>query len=336
MPAIQPSPQGSLANNLGTMGHDRVDSRHDAGDGRGYDQHRLAGHADPGQRQALVDDFADLRHADARNRSPVEARQHRPHQRRPVDGKLHPGLVPEERLDVGHRGNDRFSLLCDGFALVAEHVLHVQHPLHGPRDLLGGERLGHVVASAEAHRRGRVGDAGITGDDQHRNVRLLLAEPFEELDSIHVGHLDVQEDDRVVVFRSLDEALPRDRCWFRPGTLVARRFAGRPGTRLPRRPPPAICVRRPWFVPLCRRVALFGRAGWHGQLRATATNCQERSAQTNGFSDMPSARPAVAPDGSNRVQWVSRNGRSVGRIRADACRMPSKRPAKARTCAGGV
>ena len=191
------------------MAHEWVDSRHNAGDRRGHDQHGFAGNADSGQRQALVDDFTDPRHADAGNRSPVETREHHPHQCRPVKGKLHPGLIPEKRLDVCHRGNDGFPFLRDGFPFVVEYVLHVQHPLHGPRDLLGGERFGHVVASAEAHRRGRVRNAGITGNNQHGNVRLFLAEPFQELDSIHVGHLDVQEDDCVVVFRSLDEALPR-------------------------------------------------------------------------------------------------------------------------------
>ena len=110
-------PAGIACQQLGTMGHQRVDFRHDAGDWRGYDQHGFAGHADPGQRQALVDDFADPRHADARNRSPVEARQHRPHQRRPVDGKLHPGLIPEERLDVGHRGQRRLLFPARRFPL---------------------------------------------------------------------------------------------------------------------------------------------------------------------------------------------------------------------------
>ena len=254
-------PAGIACQYLRAMGHDRVDSRHHAGDWRGYDQHRFAGHADPGQRQALVDHFTDPRHADARDRSPAEAREHGPRQRRSVNGKLHPGLVPEERLEVGHRGHDGFSLLSDAFALVAEHVLHVQHPLHGPRDLLGGERLGHVVAGPEAHRRGRVGDAGITGDDQHRNVRLLLAEPFEELDSIHVGHLDVQQDDCVVVFRSLDQALPGVRVGFDlkslsredPPTGLAHDF---------------LVVHHQQFallghglVPCFRRMAMFGRAG---------------------------------------------------------------------------
>ncbi len=196
------------------MGEQRVDFRHDAGDRRRDDRYRFAGQVDARQRQPLVDDFADLRHAHARNRGPVEAGEHRPHQRRPVDGKLHPGLIPEERLHVGHRVDHGRPFLRDRFTFVVEHVLHIQHPLHAPGNLLGGERFGHIVASAEAHCRGRVGDAGIPGNDQHGNIGLLLTEAFEELNSIHVGHLDVQKDDCVVIFRSMHEALPRIRMGF--------------------------------------------------------------------------------------------------------------------------
>ena len=94
------------------------------------------------------------------------------------------------------------------FAVPLGHAPRGQHALHGRGDFLGRERFGHIVARPQTHRRRGVGNAGVAGNDQHRNFRLRLPQLLQKLNAIHVGHLDVQQDDLVFLLRGQREALP--------------------------------------------------------------------------------------------------------------------------------
>ena len=187
--------------------HDVVHCHHNAGDRRRDDQRLFGGCRHAGQRQTLVDHFADTRQSDRGDRSPAESRQHRTYARRSVDLHPHPGFIPKQRRGVRF-GGQCFAVRRRSLALAGRHLVRAQHPLHGPGDLLGRERLGHVVAGPQPHRRRGIGNAGIARNDQHRNVGLLLSQLFQELDPVDIGHLDVQQNDRVILLGCPRKTLP--------------------------------------------------------------------------------------------------------------------------------
>ena len=61
------------------------------------------------------------------------------------------------------------------------------------------ERLGHVVVGAEAEAAHLVLDAGEAGEDQDRRLHLGDAKRAEHFVAAHVGQVQIQEDDIVVV-----------------------------------------------------------------------------------------------------------------------------------------
>ena len=61
------------------------------------------------------------------------------------------------------------------------------------------EWLGHVVIGAEAETLDLVLDAGEAGEDQDRRLHLGDAQAPQHLETRHVGQIQVQQDDVVVV-----------------------------------------------------------------------------------------------------------------------------------------
>ena len=61
------------------------------------------------------------------------------------------------------------------------------------------ERLGHVVVGAEAEALDLVLDAGEAGEDQDRRLDLGDAQELQHLVARHVGQVQVEQDDVVVV-----------------------------------------------------------------------------------------------------------------------------------------
>jgi hypothetical protein len=61
------------------------------------------------------------------------------------------------------------------------------------------ERLGHVVVGAKAKSFDLVLDAGQAGEDQDRRLHLGDAQAAQDLEARHVGQVQVQQDDVVVV-----------------------------------------------------------------------------------------------------------------------------------------
>jgi hypothetical protein len=61
------------------------------------------------------------------------------------------------------------------------------------------ERLGHVVVGTEAETFDLVLDAGKPGQDQDRRLDLRDPQAAEDLETRHVGKIQVEEDDVVIV-----------------------------------------------------------------------------------------------------------------------------------------
>jgi len=61
------------------------------------------------------------------------------------------------------------------------------------------ERLGHVVVGAEAETFDLVLDAGQAGEDQDRRLHFGDAQGAQDLEARHVGQVQVQQNDVVVV-----------------------------------------------------------------------------------------------------------------------------------------
>ena len=61
------------------------------------------------------------------------------------------------------------------------------------------ERLGHIIVGAEAQRLDLGFDNGVTGEDQDRRLHLGDAQGLEDLKAAHVGQLQVQNDNVVVI-----------------------------------------------------------------------------------------------------------------------------------------
>ncbi len=61
------------------------------------------------------------------------------------------------------------------------------------------EWLGHVVVGAEAETLDLVLDAGEAGEDQDRRLHLGDAQRAQHLEARHVGQVQVEQDDVVVV-----------------------------------------------------------------------------------------------------------------------------------------
>ena len=97
--------------------------------------------------------------------------------------------------------------------------------MHGLRDFFRREGLGHIVGSPQANRRRRVRNAGIARHENHGHIGLLLPQGFEESNSIHGRHLDVQEDGTVVVLLGQAQTLAGIAALLNLKTLAAENAA---------------------------------------------------------------------------------------------------------------
>jgi hypothetical protein len=69
------------------------------------------------------------------------------------------------------------------------------------------EWLGHVVVGAEAETLDLVHDADNAGEDQDRCLHLGDAQGSEHLEARHIGQVQVEQDDVVIIERAESEAL---------------------------------------------------------------------------------------------------------------------------------
>ena len=81
-----------------------------------------------------------------------------------------------------------------GMALGAAH-----HRVDAGNELILVERLGHVVISAEAQALDLVFNAGEAGEDENGCSDLRHAERFQNFIARHVGQIEVEEDNVVVI-----------------------------------------------------------------------------------------------------------------------------------------
>ncbi len=106
----------------------------------------------------------------------------------------------------------------------------------------GIERLGHVVVGAGAHRRDRVVERAVAGQDQRRQLRPLALDAVHELEAVDPGQVDVADHQVPVAARERSRAPARR--WWSSARRRACRAAPRAGFRPPRRLRRGGCVRR--------------------------------------------------------------------------------------------
>jgi hypothetical protein len=102
--------------------------------------------------------------------------------------------------------------------------LAVEHLGDGPAEGVGRERLGEEVDRSQLHRGHGVGDAPMSGDDDHGNIIARGPELFEHVHPAHFGHLEVEQHE---VGGVASEPGQRGLAVLGGGELGAGRFQGR-------------------------------------------------------------------------------------------------------------
>ena len=89
-------------------------------------------------------------------------------------------------------------------------------------DLHQREWLGHIVIGAGLHRGDRVFDRSECGHQDYERVRMVLLDLFQQLETVHLGHLVVGEHQVEIALTRKDRE--RARSTFRRRYLMPTRF----------------------------------------------------------------------------------------------------------------
>src|SRR5471030_173312 len=109
-------------------------------------------------------------------------------------GQMHAGAVNFHGLGVKVDGK-----LTGGDDRLAVALGAAYHRLNAGDQFVLVERLGHVIVGAEAQGLNLGFDNGIARQDQHRRLHFGDAQGLEDLKAAHIGQLQVQNDDVVIV-----------------------------------------------------------------------------------------------------------------------------------------
>src|SRR5207244_2865100 len=107
-------------------------------------------------------------------------------------------LSGSDALDHGENGRYRGALSEDTLAFLCSFYLREQFPLlqrvsEGDEKFVAVERLWKKIICAKLCRLDGGLDRRMSGDHDHRSFRSALSYLLEDFDTVHVGHLNVQQ-----------------------------------------------------------------------------------------------------------------------------------------------